>query len=247
MAKASMKESAALQANCSAQDVHDALKASVETGSDPTRFFKTGAGQYAEEDLFLGVKVPNQRTIAKQFRDLPIHELRKLIASKWHECRLTALLILVLQFERAKEPLRRELVDFYLANLDHVNNWDLVDSSAQKILGAYALEVAAYRKQIEQLATSGALWRERVAIISTQVHIKKGDFQLILKLAKQFLNHQHDLIHKAVGWMLREMGQRELQPLISFLDKNAPKMPRTMLRYAIEKLPAEQRKLYLER
>jgi 3-methyladenine DNA glycosylase AlkD len=221
------------------------MKADVEKAEFFPRFFKTGPGEYGEGDCFLGVTVPDQRVIAKQFRDLPIAEVKKLLQSHWHECRLTALFILVLQFERAKEPLRRELVEFYLDNLDRVNNWDLVDSSASKILGAYSLDVSQYRKCIEQLAASGHLWRERVAVIATQSQIKQGDFRQILKLAKRFLKHEHDLIHKAVGWMLREMGQKKIGPLIAFLDSYGDRMPRTMLRYAIEKLPPEQRKAYL--
>jgi 3-methyladenine DNA glycosylase AlkD len=211
------------------------------------RFFKTGPGEYGEGDYFLGVTVPDQRVIAKQFHDLPLAESKELFQSKWHECRLTALFILVLQFERAKEPRRRELVEFYLKHLDRVNNWDLVDSSASKILGAYSLEAYEYRKCIEQLASSGHLWRERVAVIATQTQIKQGDFRQILQLAKRFLAHDHDLIHKAAGWMLREMGQVDEKPLIKFLDSNSSLMPRTMLRYAIEKLPPEQRKAYLRK
>ena len=209
------------------------------------RFFKTRPGEYGAGDFFLGVTVPDQRIIAKQFRELPIAQIRELLYSKWHECRLTALFILVLQFDRAKESLRRELVEFYLENLDRVNNWDLVDSSASKILGEYSIEVVEYCKRIEQLAASGHLWRERIAVVATQSQIKQGDFRLILKFAKRFLAHKHDLIHKAVGWMLREMGEVEMQPMIAFLDNYADRMPRTMLRYAIEKLPPEQRSFYL--
>jgi 3-methyladenine DNA glycosylase AlkD len=209
------------------------------------RFFKTRPGEYGAGDFFLGVTVPDQRITAKQFRDLPIAQIRELLYSKWHECRLTALFILILQFERANEPLRHELVEFYLENLDQVNNWDLVDSSASKIVGAYSIEVVEYCKRIEQLAASGHLWRERVAVIATQAQIKQGDFRLILKLAKRFLAHKHDLIHKAVGWMLREVGEVDMQPMIAFLDNYADRMPRTMLRYAIEKLPQERRIFYL--
>ena len=231
----------------SSQQVLTALKtkADAERAKNFTRFFKTGPGEYGEGDYFLGVTVPNQRVIAKQFRELPSAAVRDLLLSKWHECRLTAIFILVLQFERAQESRRCELVEFYLANLDRVNNWDLVDSSAGKILGAYSLEAPAYRKRIDQLAASRHLWRERVAVIATQTQIKAGDFRQILKFAKRFLNHPHDLIQKAVGWMLREMGQVNLTPLIAFLEANASQMPRTMLRYAIEKLPTAQREFYL--
>jgi 3-methyladenine DNA glycosylase AlkD len=222
-------------------------KAKADKAGFLPRFFKTGPGEYGEGDFFLGVVVPDQRAAASQFRDLATVEVRKLLSSKWHECRLTAVFILVLQFERSEEPRRAELVEFYLSNLDSVNNWDIVDSSAPKILGVYSIEVPEYRKRIEQLAASGHLWRERVAVLATLAQIKRGDFRQILKLAKSFLNHEHDLIHKAVGWMLREMGGKDLQPLLAFLDANSTRMPRTMLRYAIEKLPHEQRRSYLER
>ena len=231
---------------------HRVLKA-LQSIADPEkakffpRFFKAGPGEYGEGDFFLGVTVPKQRLIAKRFRDLENAEVKVLLESKWHECRLTALLILVLQFERAQEPLRCALVEFYLANLDRVNNWDLVDSSAGKILGIYSCEIPAYAKRIDQLAASGHLWRERVAVIATQSQIKQGDFRQLLKLAKRFLNHEHDLMHKAVGWMLREMGQVDLKPLIAFLDEYAGQMPRTMLRSSIEKLAAPQRQFYLKK
>ena len=239
MAKRISRESNKLAASpSSAQSVLAALKtkANAEKAAFFPRFFKSGPGEYGEGDFFLGVTVPDQRVIAKQFRELPIAEVQSLLLSKWHECRLTAIFILILQFERSKEPLRRELVEFYLANLDRVNNWDLVDSSAPKILGAYSIEDSEYRKRIEQLAACGHLWRERVAVLATQAQIKQGDFRQLLKLAKRFLDHEHDLIHKAVGWMLREMGEVDMQPLIDFLDENSDRMPRTMLRYAIEKL-----------
>ena len=245
--RASKRISEFVATAASAQTVLAALesKAKADKADFFPSFFKTGPGEYGEGDCFLGVSVPDQRAIAKEARDLSTAELKKLLISKWHECRLTAIFILVNQFERSKEPNRREVVEFFLANLDGVNNWDIVDSSAQKILGAYSMEVPEYRKRIEQLAASGQLWRERIAVIATQVQIKQGDFSQILKLANRFLSHEHDLIHKAVGWMLREMGSKNMQPLLAFLDANAKRMPRTMLRYAIEKLPAEQRKRYM--
>lgn len=220
-------------------------KSCSEKATSFARFFKAGPGEYGEGDCFLGVTVPDQRTIAKQFRNLERSSIAELLESKWHECRLTALLILVLQFEKASEPQRREIVDFYIEKLDRVNNWDLVDSSAPKILGVYSLEAPAYRKRIEQLAASEQLWRERVAVLATYPHIKQSDFQLILKLAKKFLSHKHDLMHKAVGWMLRELGKKDVNVLIAFLEAHRHRMPRTMLRYAIEKMPPQQRELYL--
>ena len=247
--RASRKSEDLTQPSASAQTVLKALESKINAKQAAffPSFFKTGAGEYGEGDCFLGVVVPDQRAIAKQFRDLPTTELKKLLLSKWHECRLTAIFILVNQFERSKEPTRRELVEFYLSNLERVNNWDIVDSSAPKILGVYSLEASEYRKRIEQLAASGQLWPERVAVLATHAQIKHGDFGQILTLAKRFLNHEHDFIHKAVGWMLREMGGRDLQPLLAFLDTHAKRMPRTMLRYAIEKLSPEQRKSFMER
>ena len=230
-----------------AKDVERALKDkadAVKAKSFPL-FFKSGPGQYGEGDCFLGVTVPDQRVISKQFRALPQAELTTLLDSKWHECRLTALLILVLQYEREREPQRGELVEFYLSKLDRVNNWDLVDSSAPKILGDYSLHKPEYRVRIEQLAASGQLWHERVAVLATYPHIKQKDFRLILKLAKKFLGHEHDLMHKAVGWMLREVGKADNSELLKFLDSHAHRMPRTMLRYSIEKLTPEQREHYL--
>ncbi len=224
-----------------------ALQANVnaEKAAFFPRFFKTGPGEYGEGDCFLGVAVPEQRAIAKQFRGLDSPEIAELLDSKWHECRLTALLILVLQFEQAVEPQRRAMVDFYLSKLQRVNNWDLVDSSAPKLLGAYSCDVPAYRNRIEQLAASEQLWSERVAVLATLPHIKQGDFELILKLAQRFTTHKHDLIHKSVGWMLREMGKQNLSVLLTFLETHKHRLPRTMLRYAIEKLPPTQRELYL--
>ena len=232
-----------------AKDVENGLKelTNSEKAAFFPKFFKSGPGQYGEGDCFIGVTVPDQRLLAKRFRELPEAELAVLLDSKWHECRLTALLILVLQFDASKAERRSELVDFYLTKLDRVNNWDLVDSSAPKILGQHSLNVPSYRKCIEQLAASGQLWRERVAVLATHPHIKKRDFRLILKLATKFLGHEHDLMHKAVGWMLREVGKVDNSELIAFLDKHATKMPRTMLRYSIEKLTPAQREHYLGR
>ena len=209
------------------------------------RFFKTGKGQYGEGDWFIGVTVPNQRKVVRQFRDLPAKEIEKLLRDRIHEHRLTGLLILVAQFERAKdEELQRRVVEVYMRNLDHVNNWDLVDSTAHKILGAWLAE--RDRDVLDELAASGHLWRERISVVACLHFIKQHDFDDILRLAEQFLDHTHDLIHKAVGWMLREAGNRNEQILEGFLSKHYSKMPRTMLRYAIERLKPARRKAYLE-
>lgn len=209
------------------------------------RFFKTGKGQYGEGDQFLGVKVPNQRKVAREFTELPLVEIGKLLKSKWHECRLTGIFILVRQFEKAKksEADRKQFFDFYIHNLDRVNNWDLVDSSAYKIAGAY-LENRS-RDPLYRLAKANHLWKNRVAMVATMWFIKRDDYPDTIALAKILLHHEHDLIHKAVGWMLREMGQGNEGLLLGFLDEHAAEMPRTALRYAIEKLDPSVRKAYL--
>jgi 3-methyladenine DNA glycosylase AlkD len=211
------------------------------------RFFKTGKGEYGEGDQFLGVVVPDQRRIARKpaFQNLPLDEVKKLLADPYHECRLTALFILVGQFESADNAAgRKKVCDFYLAQLDRVNNWDLVDSSAHKILGPQ-LEQSHYRRRLNQLADSGDLWRQRVAVIATLHLIKIGEFGLTLELCERFLDHAHDLIHKATGWMLREIGKQDQQVLAAFLNRFHKKMPRAMLRYAIEHFDPNRRKKWM--
>ncbi|CAN5172001.1 DNA alkylation repair protein [soil metagenome] len=206
------------------------------------RFFKTGPGQYGEGDRFLGVtNVPTQRVIAKRFADLPLNEVELLLQSPWHECRLTALFILNLRMKQ--KDVQEAVVELYLRNLDYVNNWDLVDSSAGEILGLW-LE-SRDRGVLQELAHSGHLWRERVAIVATFKFIRKDDIADTLKLAKQYLTHSHDLIHKATGWMLREAFKRKPQDIRDFLDTYAATMPRTMLRYTIELMDGTERKHYL--
>lgn len=208
------------------------------------RFFKTGKGQYGEGDKFIGVTVPNQRKVAKSHLDISLKELEELLRSDYHEHRLTALLILVYKFESTKdENVRSEIYDFYLENTQYVNNWDLVDTSAE-MLGEY-LENKD-RSLLIQFANSSDLWEQRISIISTYAFIKKKDFDYTLKISEILLHHPHDLIQKAVGWMLREMGKRDIEPLIKFLDEHAHEMPRTMLRYSIEKLSADQKDYYMK-
>lgn len=210
------------------------------------KFFKAGPGEYAEGDRFLGVVVPDQRKISRQFRDLPLAEIEKLLDHSFHECRLTGLLILVDQFERADtERLRKGIYDFYLDKVDRVNNWDLVDATAHKIVGPYLLKRS--RKPLIRLARADHLWKNRIAMISTLHFIKHDEFETTLRLAEILLDHDHDLIHKAVGWMLREVGKRRMGVLSAFLDHHATKMPRTMLRYSIEKMDARNRERYLAR
>lgn len=210
------------------------------------KFFQAYPGGYGEGDQFLGVVVPDQRKIAAGFRSLPPGQLDKLLASKWHEARLTALFILVDQYSRAPDDgTQQQRVDFYVSQLDRVNNWDLVDASAHKILGEHLLKHPKQRKILKTLASSRNLWHQRVSVIATLPLTKSGEFDALLMLATRFLNHPHDLIHKAVGWMLRELGKVELEVLRGFLAEHSSQMPRTMLRYAIEKFPEPERRQWL--
>jgi len=202
-------------------------------------FFKTGKGEYGEGDKFIGVTVPNSRKVAKKFADLSLSEAAKLLASGIHEERLIALLIIVGQFQKADEKEREKIYNFYLKNTKHINNWDLVDLSAGKIVGEY---LAKKNKTIlYKLAGSKSLWERRIAIISTGNFIGKGMFEDTLKISAILLTDKHDLIHKAVGWMLREVGKRSEKNLLGFLKRNYKQMPRTSLRYAIERLPQNKR------
>lgn len=210
------------------------------------RFFKAGPGEYGEGDKFLGVVVPDQRRVAGKFRDLPRAEIDKLLSDSFHECRLTAVFILVKQFERSRDrKVQREILDYFLSRTDAINNWDLVDSSAPYIVGGY-LKDETNRSLLMKLARSRNMWEQRIAVVANYPLIKQDEFDGILELGQKFLNHKHDLIHKAVGWMLREAGNHNRSVLIGFLDAHAPAMPRTMLRYAIEKLPEATRQKYLK-
>jgi len=208
------------------------------------RFFKTGPGQYGEGDKFLGIKVPVQRQVAGRFGHLSLSEIKKLLNSPIHEERLVALLILVSQFQAAPAVGQRQIFNFYLKNLQRVNNWDLVDLSAPNIVGQYLLRRP--RSALHRLVRSRNLWARRVAIIATYAFIKKGDYTDTLRLAKLLLTDRHDLIHKVVGWMLREVGKGDQKVLEGFLLKNVKLMPRTSLRYSIERLPEKRRRFYLE-
>ncbi len=226
------------------------IKKDFEDLGDPAkaeflpRFFKTLPGGYAEGDVFVGVSVPNARAVARKYWDFPISQVNHLLHSGIHEHRLTALLILVDKFTKADPAGQEEIVRFYLGNLKHVNNWDLVDLSADKILGAYLFDKD--RTILYELSDSGNLWSHRVSIMSTFFFIRKGQFDDTFRLAERMLNHTHDLIHKAVGWMLRETGKREKKAEERFLKKHYKVMPRTMLRYAIEKFSPEERARYLK-
>ncbi|MEI7437019.1 MAG: DNA alkylation repair protein [bacterium] len=200
-------------------------------------FFKTGKGQYGEGDLFLGVVVPEQRKIAREFRSLPLPEVEKLLANSYHEVRLTGLLILTYAFERADERRRKELYDFLIGHRASMNNWDLVDGIAPKIIGEYLRSRKSGRKLLRRFAKSDNLWERRIAIISTCAFIREHDFDDTLSICEMLLEDKHDLIHKASGWMLREVGKRDENKLRCFLNTHFARMPRTMLRYAIERLP----------
>ena len=202
-------------------------------------YFKTGAGQYGAGDRFLGISVPNLRKVAREFRDLDRDSLLELLHSEWHEERLLALVILVEQFERGDDS----IYALYLANTAFINNWDLVDASAPQIVGGHL--ATRSRAPLRKLAKSKSLWERRIAIVATYFFIRQKDFDDTLAIADLLLADPHDLIHKAVGWMLREVGKRDRRVLDSFLETRAAKMPRTMLRYAIERFEESERKRYL--
>ena len=210
-------------------------------------FFKTGKGEYGEGDIFIGIVVPDNRKIARQYHDAPKEVVEEMLHSPIHEHRLSALLSMVEAFKKAKrnETRRKEILDIYLANLTFANNWDLIDLSAPYILGEWLL-THDEEKIIERLSQSANLWEQRAAIVATLMLIRNGKYELTFRLAEKYLNHPHQLIHKATGWMLREAGKRGCADgLTSFLDRHAHEMPRTMLRYAIERLSPEQRKQYM--
>jgi 3-methyladenine DNA glycosylase AlkD len=209
------------------------------------RFFKTGKGEYAEGDVMLGINVPVQRTIARKYSVLPARELFKTLKSKYHEYRLTALLALVFKFQKSDESARQQIAELYLKHTKWINNWDLVDSSAPYILGPVYFKKPD--KDLFRLAKSSDIWQRRIAILTTQYFIRQGDFSTTLKLAEVLLKDKHDLIHKAVGWMLREVGNRSEPVLEKFLDRYSKQMPRTMLRYSIEKLSKSKKIKYMKR
>lgn len=227
------------------------IQKELETYIDPVkreylpRFFKTGKGQYGEGDKFLGVVVPNTRIVAKRHKDEPFEVMAELLQSEWHECRLCALLMMVERFKKCDETGRREIYQFYLLQTERINNWDLVDLSAPYIVGEYLKDKS--RDDLYRLADSPLLWEQRIAVVATATLIRNNDFIDILRLSERLLNHEHDLMRKAIGWMLREMGKRDKDLLVQFLDRFHKQMPRTMLRYAIEKMSEEERKHYMKR
>jgi 3-methyladenine DNA glycosylase AlkD len=223
------------------------LKSDLRKAADPAKartlqkFFKTGKGEYGEGDVFIGVMMPDSRKVAKKYSGMRLWEVEELLKSPIHEERLVAVLILVEKFEAGE---REKVAEFYLRHAKRMNNWDLVDLSAHKILGEWVME-SRDSSVLYKLAKSENLWERRIAIISTFAFIRRGVFGDTLKIAETLLGDKHDLMHKAVGWMLREVGKRDEKILESFLDKHLAEMPRTSLRYAVERLPEAKRKSYM--
>lgn len=224
------------------QDLADVEKAKILM-----RFFKTGIGEYGEGDTFLGITVPEQRLVAKQyFQEISLDDVKKLLSNPIHEYRLTSLLMLVLKYEKSKElEERKKIVLFYLAHTSCINNWDLVDTSCYKILGHYCFH-EKQEQLLFDLASSDDLWEKRIAIVSTLYFIRKKSLKIVPEIVLKNMNHSHDLMHKANGWMLREMGKKDETELIDFLDKYATKLPRTSLRYALEKLEPTVKDYYMK-
>lgn len=227
-----------------------ALLARIHAQADPARaalvarFFKTGPGQYGAGDQFLGLPMPRQRELAREFRLLPLAEVEEqLVRSPWHDCRSIGLIIWTLQFAKAGPAGQLAIYERYLANRRYVNNWDLVDITCPAIVGGYLL--GRDRAPLYELAAEDHLWSQRMSLVSTLTFIRRGQFADTFALTEQLLSHRHDLIHKAAGWMLREVGKRNEDALTEFLTDHAGQMPRTMLRYAIEKLAPVQRQHYL--
>jgi 3-methyladenine DNA glycosylase AlkD len=225
------------------------LRRELRTAANPDQarvaqsFFKTGPGQYGEGDQFLGIRVPVLRTFARKYEALSLADIEKLLQSRWHEERLVALLLLVRRYERGDDAQRDAVYALYFRRMAFINNWDLVDSSAPHIVGAHLS--ARDRAPLYTLAQSPSLWERRIAMLATQYYIRHGDFRDALAIAELLLDDPHDLIHKATGWMLREIGNRDRAAEEKFLRKHAARMPRTMLRYAIEKFPEELRRKYM--
>jgi len=228
------------------------LKKELDDESNPDkakglkRFFKTGKGQYGEGDVFLGISLPELREIAKKYYNMPLMEIQQLLDSKFHEHRTVALIILIHKYKEMKKnyPLRRKIFEFYIRNMHRINNWDLVDISAPNIPGDFVYEEKS--DYLRNLARSESLWEKRISIVSTYAFIRNKNFGETLVIADILMKDEHDLIQKAVGWMLREVGKRSMSVLELFLASRYKEMPRTMLRYAIEKFPEETRKKYLK-
>lgn len=230
------------------------IQKELEAFADPIkkvflpRFFKTGEGEYGAGDKFLGVVVPKTRIVAKRYKEETFEVIAHLLSSEWHEVRLCALIMMCERFKKVNEQARREICQFYLSHTVSINNWDLVDLSAPGIVGTYLSDKEDdERKELYRLAQSSWLWDQRIAVVSTITFIRQSDFIDIIRLAEQLMQHPHDLMHKAIGWMLREMGKKNEDILRAFLEQHADKMPRTMLRYSIEKFDEEERQYFLKK
>jgi 3-methyladenine DNA glycosylase AlkD len=230
-----------------AASIRRRLRAVADASRVPTlqRFFRTGKGEYAEGDRFIGITVPRIRAICRECRDTTLGEIGRLLHTPVHEERLAALLLLVDVFARGADDVKREIYEFYLANTSRINNWDLVDSSAPQIVGAWLRD--RNKAPLTRLAKSPLLWERRIAIVATQDFIRERRLDETFRIADLLLDDRHDLIHKATGWMLREAGKRDEAALRRYLDRQCPRMPRTMLRYAIEHFPERDRLAYLGR
>jgi len=229
---------------------------SLERAKHSLRFFKTGPGQYGAGDIFYGASVPEMRIVSRKYKDTDLDDVQGLLKNKYHECRLVALMILVEKYARAErlknDSEMKKYYEMYLNNTRYINNWDLVDLSAHKIVGAYLYNKDEHGKNrdrsiLYKLAKSSDLWEKRISIISTYYFIYRNDFNDTLKISEMLLTDKHDLIHKAVGWMLREVGKRDQNVEEEFLKKHYQTMPRTMLRYAIEKFDEKKKKFYMNK
>jgi len=229
-----------------AREVQEQLRSlsSPEAAAQAARFFKTGPGQYGEGDIFLGLRAAVMHRLAKEHRQLPFVELQLLLRSAIHEDRLLALLILALRTSQSDESTKKQVYELYRAHIRYINNWDLVDASAREIVGGYLADKS--REPLYQLAASRNLWERRISIVATHYFIRQNDFADTLRVAERLLDDREDLIHKAVGWMLREVGKKQPPALEAFLRRHGKVMPRTMLRYAIERFPEDLRKAYLK-
>jgi 3-methyladenine DNA glycosylase AlkD len=229
-----------------AREVQDNLRSlsSPEAAAFAARYFKTGAGQYGEGDIFLGLRAAVMHGLARDHQSMPLDELVILLQSSIHEDRMLALLIMVRQFVRGDGSGRRAIHELYLGNTRYINNWDLVDASAREIVGGYLADRS--RRPLDRLAASASLWERRISIVATHYFIRNQEYADTLRIAERLLNDREDLIHKAVGWMLREVGKKHQPTLESFLKRHGRVMPRTALRYAIERFPAELRRAYLD-